>query len=865
MAADLLSTRLYIPHPHQYLIPRPHLEQRLDEGASKSLMVVSAPAGYGKTTILSAWAEANKLPIAWLSLDAENNDPHNFMVHVIAALQKVLPDAGNASLALLRANPTASMQDALTVLINELAADPGDVCLILDDYHLIEAEEIHTALRFLIDNLPPRLHIVIATRSDPPIPLGQLRARGQLLELRQSDLRFSFEEAAAFLNQQEGLNLTDEQIADLEARTEGWIAGLQLAAISLRDKRDASAFIKRFSGSHRFVIDYLVEEVLARLSPEERSFLQHTSVLDRFNHALCDELTGRQDSARVLKQFEEDNLFLVPLDDHREWYRYHHLFREYLVSEMSDDQRSQLCKWAANWFNASGLHHESVKYALESGDVELTARLMCLAIPVLFKQGFLAIISRWLSSLPDDVLSRYEVLAIYKGFFLYFANSFEEAGSYAEAAAALISPQGSASDRGRLQSLKAHLALWEGEIEDCISLSREALENLDDDDASFRSMTANILGQVLEIKGDVISAVDHYRQELASALKDETVGMHLVIVANLAFSLNELGMRPEAISVCDQIHDAGGNLPVMVVLDLPRSLLSLEANDLDRAQEQVRHALGVLAPMNYTQGVLYGHYILAQVHLARREFEDLYRLTQAGFLQAPKGGIEAPHAGWFAALEAEADLQQGEISRCERWATDSGFTPADTPSYRLECAYLTFVRLLLAQGRLDEARKLLDTLEAAASNGKRIRKLITISLLHARLSLAQGRIDAAREHVRGALRLAAPGNYQRAFFNEGTQILQLLPRLKDAAPMFVNNLIGGDAAPQLTPGAGALSERELEILQWVAKGLSNREIAEICFITVGTVKKHLNNIFSKFHVKSRTQAILRGKELGLLE
>ncbi|MGD8814119.1 MAG: LuxR C-terminal-related transcriptional regulator [Anaerolineales bacterium] len=865
MAADLLSTRLYIPHPHQYLIPRPRLEQRLDEGASKSLMVVSAPAGYGKTTILSAWAEASKLPIAWLSLDAENNDPHNLMVYVITALQQVLPEIGNASLALLRANPTASMQDALTVLINELAAGPEEVCFILDDYHLIEAEEIHSAIRFLIDNLPPGLHIVIATRSDPPIPLGQLRARGQLLELRQSDLRFSFEEAAAFLNQQEGLNLTNDQIADLEARTEGWIAGLQLAAISLRDKQDASAFIKRFSGSHRFVIDYLVEEVLARLSPEERSFLQLTSVLDRFNPVLCDELTGREDSARVLKQFEDDNLFLVPLDDRREWYRYHHLFQEYLVSEMSDEQRSQLCKRAANWFSARGLHQESVKYALEAGDVELTARLMCLAIPVLFKQGFLAIISRWLSSLPDDVLSRYEVLAIYKGFFLYFANSFEEAGSYAEAAAALISPQGSASDRGRLQSLKAHLALWEGEIEDCISLFREALENLDDDDASFRSMTVNILGQVLEIKGDIVSAVDHYRQELASALKDETVGMHLVIVANLVFSLNELGKRPEALSVCDQIFGAASDLPAMAVLDLPRSLLSLEANELNLAQEQVRRALDVLAPMNHTQGVLYAQYILAQVHLARREFEDLYRLTQAGFQQAPKGGIEAPHAGWFAGLEAEANLQQGEISQCERWAADSGFTPADTPAYRLEYAYLTFVRLLLAQGRLDEARTLLETLEAAARKGERVRKLITISLLHARLSLAQEEIDAALAHIREALKLAAPGNYQRAFLNEGSQILHLLPRLKEASPVFVNNLIGGGAAPQPTTAAGALSERELEILQWVAKGSSNREIAEICFVTIGTVKKHLNNIYSKFHVKSRTQAILKGKELGLLE
>jgi LuxR family maltose regulon positive regulatory protein len=875
MPSTLLQTKLHIPPPRPNLVQRSRLVDVLNAGTAAKLTLVSAPAGFGKTTLLSTWTQECGMPAAWLSLGAEDNDPVSFMTYVVTALHGIGEDVGQASLAMLNATPPPPLNNMLVVLINELSRLPDDFFLFLDDYHFIDAQEIHTALAYLVDNLPQKMHIVLSSRSDPPLPLSRLRARGQLTELRQADLRFTAGEAATFLNQSMGLSLTEEQVAALEARTEGWIAGLQLAAISLRGKQDISAFVQEFSGSHRFVIDYLADEILAQQPEGLRQFLEQTSILDRFTAPLCDRVTGREDSAAVLQLLEENNLFLFPLDEHRDWYRYHHLFSDFLRSELEEEHESTLHKRATEWFLSEKLYSEAVNHALASGDMEEAEKAILLAAPAVFNQGSLNILMRWLDALPEETVLENSELAIYKGFALFICQSDEEVPPFLKAAEQSLTQESTPATLGRFMSLKAHMALSDGQVDDCISLSREALEHLDEEDLSFRNLTLNVLGQVLEMKGDVASAADVYDQAFKSGWQaGDQIGA-LVVFTNLIFSLNELGRRQEALDLCNQLASEMDAITVQGfslsdTVCLAWSLLSLEANELDVAQEQAQRALDILSAVNFAQGVLWGQYILARVHLAKGDFEAMFPITQMGIRLAKQVGRESLHGAWLAALEAQAHLLQGNISKAARWAEAAGYALHETPHFWSEYRYFTFTRLLLAQERLAEAGELLQTKEKAAQQGGRTRKLITIYLLQARTLLAQRNRKEALEHVERALRIAAPENYRRAFLDEGMTIAQLLPQVRAAAPAFVHELMVAfgavdEAMPEAVALLDPLSERELEVLRLVAKGLSNRQIAETLFVTVGTVKKHLNNIFSKLSVKSRTQAFVRARELGLLK
>lgn len=874
MNSNLLTTKLYTPTLRQNFINRRRILDRLDEALNRKLTLIAAPPGYGKTTLLSIWARERDIPAAWLSLDSEDNDLSMFFQYLIAALQTIYPQVGLVTLSQLKSPQLPSKKAILATLINDLDQVEDNFALILDDYHWIEEQRIHSSLSYLIDHLPEKLHLIIASRSDPPLQLSRLRARSQLLEFRQSDLRMTPEEASYFMEESMGLSLSKEQVAALEARTEGWIAGLQLAALSVKGKEDIDEFIETFGGSHRYVIDYLADEVFSQQSAEIQSFLTQIAILDRISAPLCDVVSGREDSKEILHYLEETNLFLIPLDDQRQWYRFHHLFLDYLRTALEGSDRAALHKKASQWFLSNQLYPEAVNHARATGDIPALTQAISKAAPRSFEQGSVSSLSNWLNSLPRDILLHNSQLATYQGFLTFFSESPEKAEPFAEAAQEYLPPEASSSHQGQLMCLQAHLALCHDDLDKSVQLSRDALEYLDEGDLFFRNLTLNVLGQVLEMKGDVGSASEIYQQAFKSgAQAGDQLGM-LVILTNLVFSLNELGQRNRALTFCQELaadqkwHSPGG-LDLSDGIYLPWSLLSYEANQLQLAREQVECALRGVDRVSIAQGKLWGQYILARIHLANHEYESMEQVTAKGRQLARRIGSQEIHYAWFETLEAQANLERGEITAVKHWAEGKSFSPGDNPHHWHEHQYFTFTRLLLAQERWDDAEILLKSMEKNIEQDRRYRKLITVYLLQVILEMAKSQRENAIDRLKRALTLAEPQDYRRAFLDEGQAILGLVPEVRNVASAFVDRLLL-ELPSEMTPSLPAASlfeppsERELEVLHLVARGYSNRQIAEVLFVTLGTVKKHLNNIFGKLQVKNRTQAVAKAREIGLL-
>ncbi len=877
MAAPLLTTKLYIPPVRPELVSRPRLIKQLNAGLDRKLTLVSAPAGFGKTTLVADWLDQVECPCTWLSLDEGDNDPVRFMTYFVAALQKVDEGMGQAAQSLLGAPQLPAIESLVTLLINDIAAAPQPFVLVLDDYHAIHAESIHQAVEFLIEHQPPQVRLVVVTRQDPPLSLPRLRVRSQVVEVSEADLRFTADEAGDFLHQALGLHLDPKIITTLEARTEGWIAGLQLAALSVRGRsaERIAEFVELFSGSHRHVIDYLAEEVLAQQSNEVRDFLCQTSILDRLTAPLCDAVTGRSDSKEVLRQLDVANLFLMPLDDQRQWYRYHHLFADFLRTELDADTQALLHSKASRWLVAQGLLPEAVKHALASGDVNEAARVIAVAAGEAFRFGSFATLEGWLNALPDEVVRSNSELAAYQGHLLFFIGRTSQAGTYADAAERSLPSDATPSSRGWLLSLKAHLAFCAYDLDATVQFCREALACLDPSDAVVRNLLSNLLGQVLEAKGDVVAAMDVYREAVRS---EGGVGNEvgaLVVLTNLIFALNELGRRREAAAICQRAIEGGASqtgraLSIADGIYLAWSLLSYEANELEQAREQVMHALELSERANISDGISWGWFILARLHLAQGELGAARQVAQEGRQYLAGLDVYGGKVQWFAAVEAQANLLEGDVAAAARWAQSAGFSPVDIPHHWDEFPYFAYARLLLAQNRLGDAQQLLDTMERAASTGERRRKLITVYLLQAVVHLAAGHTEKAVARVEQALELAATEGYLRAFLDEGPAIVNLLPRVRHLAPDFVSRVLAasGEDAGRPTPRTQALveplSERELEILRLIAAGRSNPEIAELLYLSLNTVKWHAKNLYGKLQVGNRVEAAARADELGLL-
>ena len=873
MTVSLLSTKLYVPPARLNGVPRPRLIERLDEGlfASRKLSLISAPAGFGKTTLVSEWLASCECPIAWLSLDEGDNDPTRFIAYVVAAMQTIAADIGEGVLDALQSPQPPPTESLLTSLLNDIATMPGSFILVLDDYHLIDSQPVDQALMFLVEHLPPQMHTVIATREDPHIPLARLRARGQLTELRAADLRFSPAEAADFLNRVMGLSLSAEDITALEARTEGWIAGLQLAAVSMRGQKDATSFIKSFTGSHRFVLDYLVEEVLGQQPESIQTFLLATSILDRMCGPLCEavlcdpSLSGQE----TLEYLECSNLFLVPLDNERRWYRYHHLFAELLRQRLQQrDDVAGLHLRASQWYEDQRLELEAFQHAAAANDVERAGRLIRERSMPVHSLPVATAILNWLESLPRPVLDARPWLWVRSATSTLMAGQVTGVEEKLQAAEAAM--KGAALDDktrdviGQVAAIRATLALLRSEPDATIMQAQHALEYLRPDNVHFRSRATWGLGSGYRLKGDRARARQAYTEaiHLASGSTYYTV-LASTSLAQLLESENELRQAAEIYQrSMKMLADLGPPDASEEYIGLAR--IFYEWNDLDAAEQHGQQALQQARRYDRVIDRFIGcEVFLARLKLARGDVDDAAAMLAEAQQSARQGNftLRLPE---IAAARVRVLLQQGQVDAAAQLAQQ----------YELP---LSRARVLLAKGdppaALAVLRPFREQMEAKGWADERLRATV----LEALAAHAQGAKDRAMQALGDALAMAEPGGFIRLFVDEGAPMAELLTEAaaRGLMPDYVGRLLSAftadqpqpepEPAPSLSPPLSEpLTERELEVLRLIAEGLSNQEICERLFLALDTVKGHNRRIFSKLQVQRRTEAIARARELGLL-
>jgi len=948
----LLATKLHMPPIRPNLVSRPRLLEFLAQSFEHRLILLSAPAGFGKTTLLSEWLATQPCPAGWLSLDRGDNDPVRFWTYLIAALQTIRPGLGESAQALLCNAPTSPMESILTVLINDLASMGTCTVLVLDDYHAIDNPAIHGTLAFFLDHLPAGMHVVIATRVDPPMALAHLRAQGRLLELRVDKLRFTRKEATKFLNQRMALGLPAADIEILADRTEGWIAGLQLAALSLKGQTDASRFIHALSGSHRYILDYLVEEVLS-LQPEDiQAFLLQTCILERLCGPLCDALVagetsrhavedgadslppalvpivqteGQTEQSRmrslsvsgqaILEHLERSNLFIIPLDEERKWYRYHHLFadllRGRLIQSYGDAHLQTLHSRAATWYEDNRLPAEAIHHALAARETEQAGRLIETIADSAWLSGEFYQVLRWIEALPEELMRSRPWLCVWYAWSRLqtgTVHGVEELIDHAERAARarpdLSAAPGLAQDEALMEQIAALRVTCAGlrqETDRTLELAGNALERpaASNQAASLmaRSNVLNVLGFAHYVTGDLSQAEEAYREARSVAQEIDFVLRELLVVHKLAHIHQVMGRlhKPYELYQVTLAHlqeQGRGEFFAAGYLYCGLSHLLYEWHRLDEAQQMIVQSLRLNELARVPHLTIDIRHAQARLLLAQNDLDG----AQIALLEAAH--LIQKHYCWPEVVSANECYQvrlwlaRGDIKSAVRWAERRRPVGSEPPDFAREMSEIVRARVLLAQGLLDEAVSLLGRLASAAEAGARTGRLIEILALQA-LGLAMIRTggqkrDTTRPELKAleqSLALAKPEGYLRLFVDEGPPMATLLrqaaargiepdyvQKLLDAFPVQVraerpiaNGIPPSSGLPSApSPLVEPLSQRELEVLRLVAEGLSNREIAERLVVAIGTVKVHLHNICGKLGVQNRTQAILRARQLGLL-
>jgi len=920
MPISILATKLYVPPPRPKLVVRARLVGRLNEGLSHKLALISAPAGFGKTTLVSEWLTDYGRPVAWLSLDDGDNDPTRFLTCLIAALQTVAaPLRGEAAtlgakaLGALEMLPPPPTELILTTLINEISILPDPLVLVLDDYHVIEDKATNEAMAFLLENLPPQMHVVITTREDPQLPLARMRVRGQLTELRAADLRFTASEAAEFLSTSMGLQLLATNVAALEERTEGWIAGLQLAALalqglmSMQGQDDVSGFIRTFAGDHRYIVDYLVEEVLQRQPEPIRNFLIQTSILEQLNGAVCEAVTGQADGNAQLEVLERGNFFIVPLDDKRHWYRYHHLFAEVLRARLKAEQPERvfgLHRRASEWHAQNGFVAEAIRHALAGKDFAPAASLIERAMPEMRRNRQEARLLNWLKALPDELMQIRPVLSAgYAGALLSVGDlkgveaRLRDADRWLDTTADMNKAPATelvVTDKDEFRHLPGTVAVYRaaqalalGQVSDTVTYARRALELIPGDDHLRLGAAAALLGLASWTSGDLDAAYGAYAEAMVKLQKAGYVADVIGCAIPLADIRITQGRLHDAMNIFQrglQLGLAQGR-PVLrgtAGMYVGMSTLYFERNDLKTAGEYLQSSreLGDFAglPQNpYRWGVAMARIREAEGDLdgALMLLDEAERLYVSDFL---------PNVRPVAAMKARAWIAQGRLGEALNWAREEGRSVEDDLSYLREFEHITLARLLLARykgGPADEsigdASRLLKRLLQAAENGKRTGSVIEILVLQALVHRLEGDHDATMASLERALGLAEPQGYMRLFIDEGPVMAELLSAVaaRGTLPNYTSLLLAGfatkaagsslTAAPVSQPLIEPLSQRELDVLRLFKTELSGPEIAHELVIALSTVRTHTKQIYSKLNVNNRRSAVKQAIELGLIE
>lgn len=920
MDAPILATKLFIPPPPLKGVPRPRLIERLKEGLHRKLSLISAPAGFGKTSLVSEWvvselAAASGWQIAWLSLDEADSDPARFLTYLAAALRAVTPNWGEKALGNLQSSQHVSIEPILNTLLNEISTISNSFVLVLDDYHRIDSKAIDEALTHMIEHMPPQMHLVLTTREDPQFPLSRLRARNQLTELRAADLRFTPFEAAGFL-QGMGIHLTPEEIATLDDRTEGWIAGLQLAALSMQGHQDISGFLQAFTGDHRYIMDYLVEEVLQRQPESTRVFLLQTSILDQLTGPLCDAVTEQMNGSVQLETLQRGNFFIVPLDDRRQWYRYHHLFAEVLHANLlveRPEQVAALHRRASAWFEQHGAAADAIHHALVAQDFAHAADLIEQTFPPMVRTRQEAALLGWFKVLPEPLLRERPVLCnLYAGVLLQH-NAHEDVDAWLQAAEQGLDP---AAERkvaneaefrrlpGGIAIHRAGLALMLGHVADTIQYARKAIKLAPEDDFLVRGGAAGLLGLSLWTQGDLEEAQRIFSDGILWLRKaghiSDAIGLTLAR-SDIHIAQGHLDEAMRAYERVLQLAEEQGTPALRGTADMLVGMSELyrERGDLSAAEQHLQRSKELGEHAGLPQNRYRWHAALARIREAEGDSTGALDLLDAA--DRLYVGDFSPNVRPVGAMKARVWAAQGRLGDALDWAHAQGLSAADDLSYLREFEHITLARILLARYRSDrreqtiqEAVGLLERLLKAAEAGGRARSAIEIHILLALAHHAQGDTNAALPHLQQALELAEPEGYIRIFVDEGLPLAHLLGKAaaRGFSPAYAGSLLAAldadqqrraDEAPVVAESHPAtkmpvvpeaqtarnvliepLSEREIDVLRLFGTELSGPEIAQELMVALSTVRTHTKSIYSKLNVNSRRAAVKRAAELHLI-
>ncbi len=888
MSLTLLNTKLFIPPLRPKAVPRPRLLERLDEGMSRKLTLVCAPAGFGKTTLLSKWLLGCPLPSAWLSLDAADGDSTHFLVYLITALQTISATLGAGMLQMLQSSNPPATEALLTVLINEISTVQSHFVIVLDDYHWVVAKPIDEVLTFLLEHLPPQMHLVIATREEPALPLARLRSRGQLTELRHAELRFTLDEAADFLNQTMNLQLSDHNISALESRTEGWIAGLQLAAISLRGHSDAAQFIASFTGSNRFVQDYLLEEVLRQQPEEVQLFLLRTAILERLCGPLCDALLQKSNTGqKTLEYLEQANLFIIPLDHERKWYRYHHLFADLLQQRLRQSEQDNIATYhirASEWYEASGLELEAFHQAGIANDLERCVRLIEGNGMPLYFRGFMAPMIRWLEVQPKSILNAHPILWVIFAWSLMLSGKPSQVEAKLQAAEFILpNNQHDYQNNGKIQdllgqiaTLRALVATAYNQTEAIFLFANRALELLHPQNQPARTALNLTLGFAYQAQGNRVAASQAFADGIAAG--QASGNLMFTVAASVGLGViqeaeNHLHLAAQTYQqVLQMITDPTHMVACEVHMGLAR--IFYQWNELDTAEFHLQ-AGAKLATQLECDTTLAAVVLQGKLLLARGELEGATRiLAQAS--ETARVHHFAHRALEIAGLQVRLLLRRGQWLEAMQL---SQMHPSVFSGARVQMARGDFAAVLGSlEGMLQTPSSPNDQLEG------RVLKALALD--------GMGDRSAAVQVLEQVLMQAEVGGFVRIFIDEGQPMIRLLTRTHTQthtctpSPYLAKLLAACEFAfegeleretPQrssqtsppslqtIHPVFDPLSKRELEVLHLIIQGLSNQEISDRLYRSLSTVKWHNQKIFDKLQVQRRTEAVARARELNLFQ
>ena len=886
-----LRTKLSVPPLRSGWISRSRLDKRMDEGFERKLTLISAPAGFGKTTLLVDWICRYKIPAAWFSVDKADNDPLHFLSYIILGLQSLEEDTGEAALKMLQSHQPPPIEAILINLLNEVGRDLKEFALVLDDYHLVDARPIHDMIAFLIENLPEQMHLIIATRSDPPLSLARVRSQNLMTELRAADLSFSADETARLFSESLNVQLSTTDIQLLATRTEGWAAGLQLAALSLQGRKDLSGFIKGFKGDNRYIADYLTEEVLNRQPEHLRDFLLLTSILGRLCGPLCDAVTEQENGRQVLNDLEKANLFVIPLDDERRWYRYHHLFADLLAQRLRTQQGdlvNDLHGRASRWFAQNDLKNEAVDHALVAQDYARAVQLIEEIAATDWDRARESRLLQWFKKLPDECIDANPNLCIFYARELFKSGYMEETEKKLQAAEQMlettsISRLNKEGLQGRIAVIRAYMTTRTGDLAGTIDFSTQALKLLPQGDLNWRSVAATLLGMGYG-SNRLVESQQAFEEAMKISKSAGNMYYHIFAGSCLGSGMVQRGQLKEAKDFCRQMLNLaiengieqtgiGGSLYGNL------GMILCEWGDFDEGIHLINKGIELSEVGRDPVMVAVCQISLLRAFMYQMDLAGVVKLIEDINVRAGNFVLPSWVTNLISALNVFFWLGSGNLNTALQWAQERGLHSDDKLDGLHEVEYLALSHILISQNKLDEAEQLLQRLIENAKTNERVYMMIEMRLMKILIFTLKADNSAALAELKLALALAESGGFIMIFVSKGPHVAKLLQEIlavkkrdHDASKagfswayaQKIESAFKAGMPPKMDDLMDPISDRELEVLRLIAAGLSNKEIADKLFISLNTVKTHTKNINSKLDVNSRTRAVARAKELGLI-